>query len=167
MARRSRSSASSSVRTSAPSRSASTAAAPSRTGGFFGGSSAPSRPAQAPPAQPAAAAPKQPGLFAQMASTAAGVAIGSSIGHTVGAAITGSFRGNESQAPADYQQQQQQPQEAYYSQQQSSAVNPASACEPDTKAFLRCLESNNNDISSCQFYYDMLKQCQAASANSM
>ena len=33
--------------------------------------------------------PKQPGLFAQMATTAAGVAVGSTVGHVIGAAITG------------------------------------------------------------------------------
>ena len=36
-------------------------------------------PAPPPPAAPMAAQPKQPGLFAQMATTAAGVAVGSAV----------------------------------------------------------------------------------------
>lgn len=45
-----------------------------------------------PPA--AGAQTRQPGMFAQMASTAAGVAVGSTIGHTLGAGITGMFSGS-------------------------------------------------------------------------
>ncbi|MCS4558726.1 coiled-coil-helix-coiled-coil-helix domain-containing protein, partial [Shewanella sp. C32] len=33
-------------------------------------------------------------------------------------------------------------------------------CGADQKAFLECLNSNSNDISSCQFYLDQFKQCQ-------
>ncbi|CEG77075.1 Putative AaceriACL010Cp [Rhizopus microsporus] len=40
-------------------------------------------PAAAAPPSIAQAAPQQPGLFAQMATTAAGVAVGSAVGHTL------------------------------------------------------------------------------------
>lgn len=52
---------------------------------------APPQQMTAPPAQPSAMAhpaPQQPGMFAQMATTAAGVAVGSAVGHTIGAGIT-------------------------------------------------------------------------------
>ena len=39
----------------------------------------PVRPAPMAPAHPPAAQPKQPGMFAQMATTAAGVAVGSAV----------------------------------------------------------------------------------------
>jgi hypothetical protein len=88
-------------------------------------------------------------MFAQMASTAAGVAVGSTVGHVMGAGITGMFSGGSSepqqvQAPV---QQQNQAQEQNY-------------CEPDQKAFMKCLDTNSNDITKCQFYLDMYKQCQ-------
>ncbi|KAJ3104592.1 Coiled-coil-helix-coiled-coil-helix domain-containing protein 2 [Phlyctochytrium bullatum] len=112
-------------------------------------------PAQAPPPQPPAVQqvqPKQPGLFAQMASTAAGVAVGSAVGHTIGAGLTGMFSGGSKEAaPA----QQAAPQQSQYQGQ--------NVCEPDQRAFQACLEKNPSDISACQFYLDMLKQCQANS----
>ena len=51
-----------------------------------------------------APAQRQPGMFAQMASTAAGVAVGSTVGHVVGAAITGGH-GHDAPAPAPQQSQ--------------------------------------------------------------
>ena len=54
---------------------------------------APSRPSNVPAQRPASSvsqpAPqqKQPGLFANMASTAAGVAVGSTVGHVIGITI--------------------------------------------------------------------------------
>ncbi|KAJ3312749.1 hypothetical protein HDV04_002713 [Boothiomyces sp. JEL0838] len=111
-------------------------------------------PAPAPPVQqhaqvPAVQQPQQPGLFANMASTAAGVAVGSTVGHVIGGGISSLFGGGNSQP-----QTVQQP--AAPVQQQVGA-----ACEPDNKAFMRCLDANQNNISACQFYLDMLKQCQA------
>ncbi|KAI9334688.1 hypothetical protein DFJ73DRAFT_36229 [Zopfochytrium polystomum] len=115
-------------------------------------------PAPVPPPQPPMmqqAAPQQPSLFANMASTAAGVAVGSAVGHTIGAGLSGLFGGGSSRpveqaAPAPTAPAQQQ---------QSSFGNP---CEPDQKAFAACLEKNPNDIGACQFYLDMLKQCQSS-----
>ncbi|KAJ3043025.1 hypothetical protein HDV00_005932 [Rhizophlyctis rosea] len=112
----------------------------------------------APPAVPHAQ-PQQPGLFAQMATTAAGVAVGSAVGHTLGAGLTGMFGGGSSHAPAPAESAAPQVQQYQQPQQQEQF---GGACEPDQKAFLRCLDANQNDISACQFYLDMLKQCQSA-----
>ena len=94
-----------------------------------------------------APAQQQPSLFANMASTAAGVAVGSTIGHTLGHGLTSMFGGSSSA-----QQPQDEP------EQQPMETNP---CETDQKAFMKCLDSNANDIAPCQFYLDMFKQCQA------
>ncbi|KAF9180016.1 Coiled-coil-helix-coiled-coil-helix domain-containing protein 2 [Haplosporangium sp. Z 767] len=122
----------------------------------------------APPAQPTAMAqpaPQQPGMFAQMATTAAGVAVGSAVGHTIGAGITSMFGGSgSSEAAPEPQQQQSVPQ---YQQPMYNAAVPASAavsCETDAKAFTKCLEANGNDMSACQWYLEQLKACQSMSA---
>ncbi|KAI9294075.1 hypothetical protein K502DRAFT_274434, partial [Neoconidiobolus thromboides FSU 785] len=132
------------------SRSASTYAAPSSM------ARAPAPPA--PMHAPAAAAPKQPGLFAQMATTAAGVAVGSAVGHTLANGVSSLFGSSESAQPA----QAAQPQHSYYA---ASEQHGSGSCQADAKAFTNCLESNNNDISACQFYLDMLKQCQSFAAS--
>lgn len=90
-------------------------------------------------------------MFANMASTAAGVAVGSTIGHTLGAGISSIFGGGR------HEPQTVQPQEQMQQQQQPDV------CGNDQRAFMKCLETNSNDITSCQFYLDMLKQCQSAS----
>ncbi|KAI8897491.1 hypothetical protein BC833DRAFT_593545 [Globomyces pollinis-pini] len=97
----------------------------------------------APPAPVPAAAPQGPGMMASIAANAASIAIG----HTVAQGVSGMLFGNSSQ-PA--------PQQAAPVQQAQ-----APACEPDQKAFMKCLETNSNDINACQFYLDMLKQCQS------
>lgn len=114
-------------------------------------------PAAAPPVQ---AAPQQPGMFAQMASTAAGVAVGSTIGHTLGAGITGMFGGGSSApaeaapapvaaaAPAQVQQQQ-----------------ATGACEADARAFTKCLDENNGNMQICDWYLQALKACQQAASS--
>jgi membrane protease subunit (stomatin/prohibitin family) len=81
-----------------------------------------------------------------MASTAAGVAVGSSVGHVIGSGISSLFSSSP-QPQQQPQQQQQQPQ--------------APACEADQRAFVKCLDTNSNNITACQFYLDMYKQCQA------
>ncbi|KAI8377755.1 uncharacterized protein BYT42DRAFT_598811 [Radiomyces spectabilis] len=116
---------------------------------------------------PAVAQPSQgPGLFGQMASTAAGVAVGSTIGHTMANGISSLFGGGRSEQPAQQAEAppQQYPSDQYQQpayQQQQPAAN---ACEADAKAFMKCLESNSNDISACQWYLDNLKACQAAAS---
>ncbi|KAJ3125561.1 hypothetical protein HK098_000180 [Nowakowskiella sp. JEL0407] len=109
------------------------------------------QPQQTQPALAQQAQPKQPGLFAQMASTAAGVAVGSAVGHTIGAGLTGMFSGGSSAPEAP--------------QTVSPPAQPLqqNMCEPDQKALLKCLEANKSDINVCQFYMDMLNQCQASS----
>lgn len=42
--------------------------------------------------------------------------------------------------------------------QQSSGV-----CQMDMDSFNRCMKENNNSVSSCDFYFQALQQCQASS----
>ncbi|CDO92999.1 unnamed protein product [Kluyveromyces dobzhanskii CBS 2104] len=106
---------------------------------------------------PRAAQPQQPGLFAQMASTAAGVAVGSAVGHTIGAGMTGLFSGSSS-APAEQQQQQvAAPLQADTFQNQQ-----ASHCDVDARNFTRCLEDNSGNMQTCEYYLQQLKACQEA-----
>lgn len=124
-----------------------------------------SAPAASAPHQQTAQAPAQTsgggGLFGQMASTAAGVAVGSTLGH----GLSGMLFGGGGEA----QQQQQQQQDAFaqagqaqtgeFAQQQARV---GGTCETQSKDFLRCLDATNNNMESCSFYLEMLKQCQAA-----
>lgn len=147
---RSRGSARPAVRSSpAQTRSASTVAAPSYT--------APPPSQQHPSAysQPPAqvAQPQQPGMFAQMATTAAGVAVGSAVGHTLGAGISSLFGGSSS-APAE-QVQVQQPQQQLNQEQTRH-------CDVDARNFTRCLENNSGDYQICDYYLQQLKACQEA-----
>ncbi|KAJ2872196.1 hypothetical protein FB639_004374 [Coemansia asiatica] len=97
-----------------------------------------------------------------MAATAGGVAVGSAIGHTVGHAVTGMFSGGSSDTAAAQPAATPMQSAAYDQSQQHQFVR---SCDADAKAFTRCLESTNNDMSSCQYYLDMLKQCQAFAKN--
>jgi coiled-coil-helix-coiled-coil-helix domain-containing protein 2 len=109
-------------------------------------SSVPSKPTTS---VPATTTQRQPGMFAQMAATAGSVAVGSTIGHVVGGGISNMLfggRNNDHSSVEQPQQQQQQVQQNY--------------CESDQKAFMKCLESNSNEIGACQFYLDQFKQCQ-------
>ncbi|ONH67059.1 Mitochondrial intermembrane space cysteine motif-containing protein MIX17 [Cyberlindnera fabianii] len=79
----------------------------------------------------------QPGLFANMASTAAGVAVGSTIGHTLGAGITSMFGGSSAPAaPVDNAAPAQVQSQAF---QQQGGV----ACDVDARNFTRCLSEND------------------------
>ncbi|EER24413.1 hypothetical protein D8B26_005270 [Coccidioides posadasii str. Silveira] len=123
-----------------------------------------------PPAAPAAqqAAPPQavqqsqgPGLFAQMASTAAGVAVGSSIGHAVGSFFTG----GSSSAPAEAAQAppaSSAPMDNSLYQSNSSSWGQSQACETDIKAFRTCMDEHSGNMSICGWYLDQLKACQEA-----
>lgn len=33
-------------------------------------------------------------------------------------------------------------------------------CQADTKRFLECMQQNHDDVSACQNYLEMMKQCQ-------
>ncbi|KAF8981227.1 hypothetical protein BGZ46_003094 [Entomortierella lignicola] len=107
-------------------------------------------------------APRQPGLFGQMASTAAGVAVGSAVGHTIGHGVSSMFGGGStspSEAQEGQQQQQQYQQPNYYGN--AAIPTTGTSCDANAKAFIQCLETNENDIGRCQFYLEQLKACQA------
>jgi len=86
-------------------------------------------------------------MFAQMASTAAGVAVGSTVGHVASAAILGGMSGGGDKSE---QPQQQQPQQ--------ETRNPQNPCEYEMKQFLDCAQ-NQGDVSLCQGFNEALKQC--------
>lgn len=46
----------------------------------------------------------------------------------------------------------------------SNAVG-ADACNIHSKAFQDCVNSNESDISKCQFYLDMLNECRRGSSS--
>jgi len=115
-------------------------------------------PARAPPAAPVAAAPaavgqpRQPGMFAQMATTAAGVAVGSAIGHTLGATMMGGGGGHQEQQPVATEQQAQ----PFYAQPQQAAG--AGPCQLQMKQFLECAQTQH-DITLCQGFNEALREC--------
>ncbi|KAJ2451239.1 hypothetical protein EV183_003743 [Coemansia sp. RSA 2336] len=144
---RSRSTRSSPMRSSTPSRGMHTAAAPPPA-------------AHAPPA---AAQPQQPGMFAQMASTAAGVAVGSAVGHTLANGVSSIFGGGSSEAAQP--QQQQQYAQAPPQQFQQFSNETTDMCKGNADAFVNCLNSTNNDMSQCQYLLETLNACRAAARN--
>ncbi|KAG7385811.1 hypothetical protein PHYPSEUDO_001056 [Phytophthora pseudosyringae] len=93
-----------------------------------------------------------------MSTVAQGMAFGtgSAIAHRAVGAVAGSFSGGSDSSDASQQQ------EAASAPQDHQAAQPPqqNQCGADQKAFLECLNSNSNDISSCQFYLDQFKQCQ-------
>ncbi|CEG38224.1 Uncharacterized conserved protein [Plasmopara halstedii] len=90
-----------------------------------------------------------------MGTMAQGMAFGtgSAVAHRAVGAVASSFSGG-SDAP--------QHQESSISSHEQQAAQPPqqNQCGADQRAFLECLNSNSNDISSCQFYLDQFKQCQ-------
>jgi hypothetical protein len=98
-------------------------------------------------------------MFAQMATTAAGVAVGSAVGHTIGAGITSMFGGSSSSQPVEQQQQPVQQYAAQTSQQQQGSA----VCDVDARNFTRCLSENDGNMQTCDFYLQQLKACQEAS----
>ena len=118
-----------------------------------------SRNTPAPAPAPSSVAPpmqqsQQPSLFANMASTAAGVAVG----HTIGNGISNMLFGGRS-----HQQVEAAPvSEAAPTSYDNGQSALGGSCDPDQRAFMKCLDTHSNDITACQFYLDMLKQCQAS-----
>ncbi|TRY85180.1 hypothetical protein DNTS_006362 [Danionella cerebrum] len=96
-------------------------------------------PAQPPPSAvaPPAAAPRQPGMFAQMATTAAGVA-------------------EPYQGQAAYPPQQQSPMYAQDGYQQPAQQQ--GACSYEIKQFIECAQSQS-DLKLCEGFSEVLKQC--------
>ncbi len=142
------------VRPSTQTRSASTAAYPARA------PAAAHPPAPAPSAAhpPAVAQSQQPGLFAQMASTAAGVAVGSAVGHTIGAGLSSVFGGSSAPAepaaaapPAPLQAMSNTSNEGF------------KACDVDARNFTKCLDENSGNMQICDWYLQQLKSCQEMS----
>uniref|UniRef100_A0A0B6ZPU2 CHCH domain-containing protein n=1 Tax=Arion vulgaris TaxID=1028688 RepID=A0A0B6ZPU2_9EUPU len=121
----------------------------------------PPPPAPVPHAAPAPmmAQPKQPGLFAQMATTAAGVAVGSAVGHTIGAALSGGGGGGHSQevAPAPAQTVSAAPAAAPVPFQQRYDVG-SNPCQNQLQQFLECTQTQT-DISLCAGFNEALKEC--------
>uniref|UniRef100_A0A224YCB6 Coiled-coil-helix-coiled-coil-helix domain-containing protein 2 n=1 Tax=Rhipicephalus zambeziensis TaxID=60191 RepID=A0A224YCB6_9ACAR len=107
-------------------------------------------PTQAHPPAPMMSQPQQPGMFAQMATTAAGVAVGSAVGHTIGHALTGSFGGGSAEAAPAAAAPAAPPMQP---QQQLSAP-----CQYELKQFLECAQ-NQHDISLCEGFNQVLKEC--------
>ena len=108
----------------------------------------PVRPAPMAPAHPPTAQPRQPGMFSQIASTAAGVAVESAVGHTIGADKTGGGGWGQ-----NGEVQQVQPQQVY-----QEPVYQQQPQQMELKQFIECTQTQN-DISMCQGYNEVLKDC--------
>ena len=80
---------------------------------------------------------------------------GSAVAHravgSVFGAFSGSSEGQQAQAPAPVQEQQPMFQ----------APAQAAACSVDQQNFIQCLQENNNNAASCQFFFEALQNCQA------
>ncbi|GAB9476898.1 hypothetical protein Gpo141_00013956 [Globisporangium polare] len=124
--------------------------------------SQPKRPAPAPAKTQSAPAPapaQQSGggmLSGLMGTVASGMAFGtgSAIAHRAVGAVAGSFGGS---SDAEHQEEP-------VAQAAEQAQPQAQVCFRDQKAFLDCLNVNQNDISSCQFYLDQFNQCKQQSS---
>ncbi|KAE9346951.1 hypothetical protein PR003_g7184 [Phytophthora rubi] len=118
----------------------------------------PRRPAPAPAQTQAAPPPAHQSssgggmMSGLMGTVAQGMAFGtgSAIAHRAVGAVANSFSGSDTP-----QQQEAAPQDY-----QAAQPPQQNQCGADQKAFLECLNTNSNDISSCQFYLDQFKQCQ-------
>lgn len=42
----------------------------------------------------------------------------------------------------------------------AAAASQANACEEQTKRFTECISQNQGSVGACQFYFDLLSQCQ-------
>jgi len=89
-------------------------------------------------------------MFSQIASTAAGVAVGSTVGHGLSNML---FGGRSEAAPA-----------APVEEQNFEQRKMGAACDIQAKDFTSCLQATNNDMSSCSYYLEQLKACQAAAS---
>jgi len=81
----------------------------------------------------------------------------------MGAGISSMFGGHGNPTPVEQTEAQPTPQ--YQDYQGSSSPfqttgGPALSCEADSKAFIKCLEATNNDMTACKYYLDALKTCQ-------
>lgn len=44
----------------------------------------------------------------------------------------------------------------------AAATTPMGACTDQSQAFYQCLTQNQGNVTACQFYFDVLQQCQSA-----
>jgi len=104
-------------------------------------------------------------MFAQMATTAAGVAVGSAVGHTIGAAMTGGLggRSHESDAPQQVAQPSYPVSQAGGQQYQAPNEGP---CQFEMKQFLECSQTQY-DITLCQGFNEALRQCRISNGVAM
>lgn len=86
--------------------------------------------------------------MAQAASTMGGAIAGSVIGNGISTMLFGSRSHGEPQQAAEPQQMQQQ-------------APMGQSCDADQRAFMKCVDSNANDVSACQFYMQQWKECQS------
>ncbi|KAI0209571.1 hypothetical protein LSAT2_005725 [Lamellibrachia satsuma] len=144
------------MRASAPRRGLRTASPPPRPAPRAPPRAAPPAPMpQTAPAPMGGAQPRQPGMFAQMATTAAGVAVGSTVGHmAAGALMGGGSRGGNDQ-PAEAAPAQPVEQQQAYGAPQQQQVSP---CENELKQFINCAQTQN-DLGLCQGFNMALREC--------
>jgi len=110
---------------------------------------APAKPAaaSAPAPAPVPQAGGGPGLMGMIAANVAGAAAGHVIGRGIADTI---FGGREGSAPV----------EAASSVETSSTIsNNNNPCFSNYQMLQKCLNDNGNDIATCQWAYDMFKEC--------
>lgn len=90
-----------------------------------------------------------------MAATAGGVAIGSTVGHVVGNMITGGGSSSSS-APAP----SASPAPAAAATAPAVAGENGGPCAAEIKDFIKCA-TDQADLSLCQGFNDVLKECKA------
>uniref|UniRef100_A0A668U658 Coiled-coil-helix-coiled-coil-helix domain containing 2 n=1 Tax=Oreochromis aureus TaxID=47969 RepID=A0A668U658_OREAU len=100
-------------------------------------------------ARPAAAL-RQPGMFAQMASTATGVAVGSGVGATITQTMTGGLGGGHTE-PA-------RPDITYQVSPALASHRTGTACSEEMRSFLACA-INTSDLKVCEGVNEALKKC--------
>ena len=104
-------------------------------------------------APPATTQSSSGGMLSGIGSTIAqrmAFGTGSAIAHRAVGAVAGSLSGSGNGNDDVVVEEKQM----------APANNP---CEVDQRAFVACLDTNGNDLSQCQMYYDGLKACQQAS----
>jgi hypothetical protein len=85
---------------------------------------------------------------------------GSAMAHQAIGAITGSFGGSKSEAPAAAAPAAP---EAPAHHQTPAPSAGADKCDMDLTAFNNCMKDNRGNIASCDFYFQALQQCQSSS----
>merc|ERR1711971_1024445 len=130
---------------------------------------APRAAAPAPAPAPAMAAPQQPSMMQQMAVTAGGVAIG----NVAGTALTGMIFGSGPAAPAPAAQDPVAPAPVAAPVAAASAPIPEQQlCSMELQDFIRCTRlhsrctQSQSDVTLCQGFNEVLKECKQKAAMS-